>query len=322
MTRHRAIALLILLTLPPLAFMTAGPATVALKVLVVLSKADGAYAQVLQTMQSELAAQSRSDIEIKVQSLDHFRAADANASAPALIVAVGTEAAQRVAQSNPAAPILHTLLPRATAIEILRAGRGGKSTTHRDSAIFLDQPIGRQLDLLRLALPSHKRVAVILGPATRNQEAELRAAARERSLTVNIVTLDHREELLPALEKLLDRNDVLFSVPEPLAYNSETIHHVLLTTYRYKIPVMGMSKAYVDAGALLGIYSTPEQIGHQAARLIASLPVAKALSLPTPSYPRHFMISVNRRVATSLDLSLDSENALQHKLQALPQPKQ
>ncbi len=301
--------------------MTAGTATVAFKVLVVLSKPDGAYAQVAQIVQTELAAKNRSDIEIKTQPLADFRAADTYTSTPTLIVTVGVEAARGVAQANPPAPILHTLLPRETAIEILRAGRGGKSTTHRDSAIFLDQPIGRQFDLLQIALPLHKRVAVILGPATQNQETELRAAARERSLTVNIVTLHRREELLPALEKLLDDNDVLFSMPEPLAYNSETIHHVLLTTYRYKIPVMGLSKAYVDAGALLAVYSTPEQIGHQAAQLLSSLPIAKAVLLPAPSYPKYFMISVNRRVATSLDLSLDSENALQHKLEALPQPK-
>jgi len=112
------------------------------------------------------------------------------------------------------------------------------------------------------------------------------------------------------------------TVPEPLAYNSETIHHVLLTSYRYKIPVMGLSKAYVDAGALLAVYSTPEQIGQQVAQLLSSLPSAKAVSLPAPSYPRYFMVSVNRRVAASLDLHLDSENALQQKLEMRPRAKQ
>ena len=293
-----------------------------MKVLVVLGQEEEAYTQTAQAIRAHLAARRRTDIEVDIRPLNNFQAAETYTSTPTLIVTVGADAARRVALLNPTAPILHTLLPRETAIEILRAGRGDKPTTLRDSAIFLDQPIGRQFDLLRLALPSHKRVAVILGPATRHREAELRAAARERSLTLNTVTLNRREELLPALEKLLDENDILLSTAEPLAYNSETIHHVLLTTYRYKIPVMGLSKTYVDAGALLAIYSTPEQIGHQAAQLLSSPPVGKAVSLPAPSYPKYFMISVNRRVASALDLSLDSENALQHKLEALPQPKQ
>ncbi len=312
MIRSRSIALLLLLPL----VLAAATAEAAFKTLVILSRADGVYAQLSQALQSHVATQQRSDIELTVQSLENFHATNTFASTPALVVTVGVEAARRVAQANPSAPILHTLLPRDIATEILRTGRGKSATRHRDSAIFLDQPFSRQLDLLRLALPNHKRVAVILGPSTQNHAAELRAAARERSLTANIVTIHQREELLPRLEALLDNNDVLLSVAEPLAYHSETIHHVLLTTYRYQTPVMGLSKNYVDAGALLAVYSTPEQIGRQVAELLASLPVARATSLPAASYPKYFVVAVNRRVATSLDLYLDNDDILQQKLEA------
>ncbi len=298
-------------------------AAVPAKVLIVLSRDSGAYEQVVQAVRAELAVQKRTELDITTQLVDDYGATGrAPILPPTLIITVGAEAARRVAQTNPAAPILHTLLPRETALEILHIGRGGKAAKFRDSAIFLDQPIGRQVDLLRLALPSHKRVAVILGPSTRHQEPELRAAARERSLILNVTTLVQREDLLPALEKLLDDNDILFSVAEPFAYNSETIHHLLLTTYRYKIPVMGLSKSYVDAGALFAIYSTPEQIGRQVAQLLMAQPIVKGFSLPIPSYPKYFLISVNRRVAASLDLFLDTESTLQRKLEALPPPSQ
>src|SRR6185436_19635041 len=207
---------------------------------------------------------------------------------------------QRLAQLNPLAPILHTLLPRETALELLHNGRGPHPAMYRDSAIFLDQPVSRQFDLLRLALPKHKRVAVILGPATQSYATELRNAAREHHLSANIAVIQQRDELLPTLETLLDDNDVLLSVPEPLAYHGETIHHVLLTTYRYKVPMIGLSKAYVDAGALLAIYTPPEQIGRQVAQVLAT-PAAMRGNLPPPSYPKYFTISINRRVATSLD---------------------
>ena len=298
----------------------AGPCSAANRVLFVLSKPDAPYANLVQAVQDGLAAQRTSDIEIDVRGVNEFGAAAQATPAPLVVVSVGVEAARRVAQSNPSAPILHTLVPRATVAEILQRARNGKPSSPRDSAIYLDQPLGRRLDLIRAALPRHRRLAVLLGPASQFLASELRAAASERGFKLALASLSTRKELLPALEDLLDANDVLLSVADPLVYNSETIHHVLLTTYRYRVPVVGLSRAYVDAGALLAVYSTPEQIGQQVAQVLGALARAGSDVLPAPAYPRQFVISVNRRVAASLDLTLESEAALHRKLEALARP--
>ncbi len=299
------------------AMASAGVLAAPAKIFIVPSRDGGAYAEVIQAIQTGLEARHQTELTLKILPLETFQGTDLYVHRPALIVTVGAEAAQRIAHLNPPAPMLHTLLPRETALEIIRSGRGKNALSYHDSAIFLDQPIGRQLDLVRLALPTHKRVAIILGPATRNEAAELRSAARERSLVVNIAIISQRDELLPKLETLLDDNDVLLSVPEPLAYHSETIHHVLLTTYRYKIPMIGLSKGYVDAGALLAVYSQPEQIGRQVSQWLGN-PAVIGGNLPPPSFPQYFTVSVNQRVAASLDLYVDSEQTLQRKLEALP----
>lgn len=303
--------LCLLLCLPAGVVLAAAP----VKIFVVPSKDGGPYAEAVQAIQKRMEGQRTADIDLRVLPPAVFRDIDIYVYRPVLIVTIGTEAAQRVARLNPPAPILHTLLPRDTALTILRSGRGAHPAAYRDSAIFLDQPIARQLDLVRLALPKHKRVAVILGPSTQHQATELRTAARERTLSIKIATIDKREDLLPTLEDLLDDNDLLLSVPEPLAYHSETIHHVLLTTYRYKIPMMGLSKSYVDAGALLAVHSTPEQIGQQVAQVLSSITAGRNVSLPSPGYPKFFQVTVNRRVAASLDLHLESDEVLQRKLE-------
>lgn len=306
-------------TLALLSLWTAGAGAAVPRVLVVLSKPDAPYVAVVDSMRKHLPARE-AQTEIAVEKIDQFNAAAVQAHPPAVIVTVGVEAGRRVAQASPATPILHTLLPRSAALDLLRNGRGGKSGSQRDSAIFLDQPIGRQLDLIRLALPQHTRVAVVLGPATQPLAPELRDAARKRSLKIETATLSRRDEMLSVLDDLLDGADVLLSVADPLVYHSETIHHLLLTTYRYKIPVVGLSKAYVDAGALLAVYSTPENIGRQVSQIIASLPATGVATLPTPGYPRHYTVSVNRRVAASLDLVLEGEDVLLQKLEALSRP--
>jgi ABC-type uncharacterized transport system substrate-binding protein len=307
-----------LLTLLLLA--AAGVCAGAPRVLVVLSKPDTPYQALASAIAANLAPARASEIDLKVENLEAFRVIDIPVHRPTLIVTVGVEAARQVAQTNPPAPILHTLLPRAAALDILRSGRNGKPTPQRDSAIFLDQPIGRQLDLIRLALPRHKRVAMVLGPTTQSLSGEIRAGARERGLSLGVATLTKREELLPILEDLIDDNDVLLSIADPMVYHSETVHHVLLTTYRYKVPVIGFSRSYVDAGALLAVYSTPAHIGHQVAQLIATLPATGSATLPAPQYPRFFQVAINQRVANSLDLMLKSEAELQTKLEALARP--
>jgi putative ABC transport system substrate-binding protein len=289
-------------------------------VLVVVSKPDGSYQHMVDSLQNHLAARETSSVELIVQSLEDYRSTALQARRPQLVVTVGLDAARRVARSNPPVPILHTLVHRTVALEILREGRPTAKTTYRDSAIFIEQPLSRQLDLLRLALPNHKRVGVILGPTTQALAAELRTAARPRSLTINPITLTQRDDLLSALQKLLEENenDVLLSVAEPMIYSGETIHHVLLTTYRYKIPVIGISRAYVDAGALLAVYSTPELTGRQVADLLFANAISGNHALPAPDYAKYYLISVNQRVAASLDLKIDADALLQRKMEALP----
>jgi putative tryptophan/tyrosine transport system substrate-binding protein len=297
--------------LPVLALLWTVPGIAASKVMVVLSKFEAPYEQLVQAIRASATA-SRADVEIGVHSMSGFDAALAGNRQPALIVSVGVEAARHIAQTNPSMPILHTLLPRAAAQELLQPGRKA-----RDSAIYLDQPVGRQLDLLRAALPRHKRVTVILGPTANAQTQELRSAARERGLKLDIVTIAKRDQMLPALEKALDDSDVLVSIPDPLVYHSETIHHLLLTTYRHRIPAVGLSKSSVEAGALLAVYSTPEHIGRQVGEVLAALAAKGESRLPPAQHPRYFTLSVNRRVAASLDLVLDNENTLLRKLEAL-----
>ncbi len=295
---------------------TAAATGTPIKILVLLGGENDAYQKMAQSIGSTLAAQPpRAKIELDIEHINNLSAG--LSTHPTLVITIGPDAARAAMHANPASPILYTLIPRTIAQEILRNGRDGKPLTHRDSAIFLDQPIGRQLDLLRIALPKRKQVAMILGPSTRSLENELRNGCRERSLTVETATINQREELIPALEHLLGKADILLSAAEPMAYDGETLHHVLLTTYRYGIPVIGQSEAYVDAGALLAIYSTPEQIGRQVGELLNSKVFTKDALLPPPSYPKYFTVSINRRVASSLDLQLENETTLQTKLRTL-----
>jgi len=297
-------------------FGATGPAAATQTVLAVINKQEATHTQFVQSLQNALAGRRDKKIELKIQSIEGFD----SARAPALIVTAGIEAARRVASANPPAPVLYTLLSRTVTAQILGNPERVKSREIRDSAIYSDQPLSRQMDLLRIAMPERTRIGAILGPATHSLAKELRTATRERSLKLKIATVNKREELLTVLDNILDACDVLLTVPDPLIYHGEIIHHLMLTTYRHRIPVIGLSKAYVDTGALLAVYSTPEQIGRQVGEIAAALPTQGEARLPPPQYPRYFALSVNSRVAASLNITLDSENVLLGKLESMRRP--
>ena len=111
---------------------------------------------------------------------------------------------------------------------------------------------------------------------------------------------------------MLDRIDVLLALPDVKIHNRRNVSSILLTTYRNRIPLIGFSSAYVKAGALAAIYSTPENIGDQLAELTVQLLTADGI-MQQVIYPKYFSLSINSRVARSLGLQLqfDSEDLAQ-----------
>ena len=96
-------------------------------------------------------------------------------------------------------------------------------------------------------------------------------------------------------------------------FNNRTISNILLTAYHLRSPVIGFSPAYVKAGALFALYSTPAQIGQQAGET-ARAGLASG-SLPPPAAPRHFRVGINRYVARSMGINLDDAATLQERLE-------
>lgn len=286
--------------------------------LIVLSRDQPEYAEVAAGIQQSLAKQgtpARDSTIVTAADLERRLAEGREIRWPDLIVTVGTQAARLTARLNPPAPVLHTLLPRQAFDEMAKEYRlNASGAGRRHSAIFLDQPLSRQLDLMQAALPELRRVAVLLGPATAQLESELASAARQRNLTVSPKRLADAGGLIPALEDLLEGSDALLALPDPLVYQSRTIHYLLITTYRQKVPVVGFSKALVEAGALLGVYSTPAQIGRQAGEIAQQALSHPGRALPPPRHPKYFTIAVNRRVAASLGIPIEDEQTLLDRL--------
>lgn len=282
-------------------------AAAAPQVWVALAEEGGAYAETAAALREELvgAAETRAAV---------WRNLFAGAPpAPDLIVTVGAAALDgtldELARRNTAwkeVPVLATLLPQAVFDARLAAGPVVRRPL---SAVVLDQPLGRMLALIRRALPDHRHVGILPGPQTRPLMRALEREAAGQGLRLVVAPeIGLPEEIYPALKAVLGDADVILALPEPLVYHGGTLQNILLTTYRARTPLVAFSSAYVKAGAVLALYSTPAQVARRAAEMVRDWQAGGGL--PAPQAPREFSVAVNAKVAASLGLSIDDAAAI------------
>lgn len=289
------------------------------QVLAVMSDGSAGYEGVVDALRGGLAGQRDGKLRIDTVTVARLGDVDAGAwSRYELVVTVGLAAAQaavpRENASGGGPPLLALLIPRQS-FERLAAANPAATRDHRLSAVFIDQPLARQVELLRLALPERKRVGVVLGPSSQGLVGELQAQTRRKALELASATVADRSALYPALQDLIPRSDLLLLLPDPVAINADTVYGLLLTTYRAGVPVVGFSEGLLNAGALVSLFSTAQQQGVQGAE-IARRWLAHDGALPEPQYPEQFTVRVNGSVARSLGLNLPSEQELHDALAA------
>lgn len=277
------------------------------RIFVVLSETTAPYVELTQVLRASL---EKKGLVNKFQAVPAGQLTELQVGLPGdVLLPVGVKAAEAVAALNVAVPTFNLLIPRQS-FESLPRGAGKGMV----SALYIDQPMARQLQLIKAALPAHNNVGVLLGPASQDRLREWQASARQSHIKLRVEFVNSEEQLLPALKKVLADSDVLLAVPDPVVFNRDTAQNVLLTSYRAKAPLFAFSKSYVTAGALAAVYSTPGQIGQQAGEVIQRYLQAGGGALPPPQYPAYFSVSVNYQVARSLGLVLGDEATLLERI--------
>lgn len=281
---------------------------VAARVTVVLSDDSAPYQEVYQVIRAYLDDTSHEVIRAYAERLN---AASLNESR--LAVAVGVRAAESLAALPVRPPVLAVLVPRAWYAKTGRA-RLSDGGLRRASAIYLDQPFERQVRLIRQAFPEVRRVGMLVSAEQSGLVGELDEALQAQRLSLVHGTLSGEERLITVLENVLSDAELLLAVPDPLIFNRNTAQSLFLTSYRYRVPVLGYSRSLTRAGALLSLHSSPAQIGRQTAEWVKGAIQGVPVNLPPPAHPAYFSISINEQVARSLGFTLPPEAELEKHL--------
>ncbi|HNA29474.1 MAG TPA: ABC transporter substrate binding protein [Thiobacillaceae bacterium] len=270
-------------------------------VTLLLSEPGGVYQEVARALRQELAKDGERWL-LRARSMDE----PVPRGSEGVLVTVGVRALEQALTSPGEGAILALLVPRAT-FENLLAEPALVERKRLVTALYLDQPIQRQLKLIGLALPEARRVGVLMGPASETLADDLRRAAQATGMEMRIHSVRAPEQLFPALDALAQEVDILLLLPDPLILNSGTLQTLIMHTYRQRLPIFAYSAGLVRSGALLGLYASPGQIGGEAGQWLRELARPGGPRTEPSRAATAFTVDVNHNVARSLGLRLPPE---------------
>lgn len=226
-----------------------------------------------------------------------------------LIVAVGTLATRQLIQANVAVPAISVLVPKLTFDSMT-----GNHRPPSLSAIYLDQPPARYLSLSRSIVPGRNRVGIIWGPTSIDESSDYLAAANRIGVSLVTGQQQENENLVTLINRVLADSAVFLARYDSITLNPRTAKWLLYMAYKNKTPVVGFSQAYVDAGAIAAVYSTPEQIARQTVEFVVEFLKGDGDPVHTTAYPEYFSVALNRSVARALKVNLPDEDDLTQQL--------
>lgn len=279
---------------------------------IVLPEQTGIHQEVANSLARELE-QGPGEWQVRLQPLVGRR----GPGHEDLVIPLGLKALQAVLAEPAATPVWSLLVPRQTFEQIAAQAAGKRRPL---SALYLDQPLPRHLQMLKAALPTAKRVGVLLGPTSASLEDALRSAADAARLEVLSELVRQPEDLSPALAKFRGQADVLLLLPDPVVVNRGSLQTLLLQTYQLRLPVAAYSIPLIEAGAMLGLYAPPGQIGKEAGARLRGAQKGGDIRLPPPDYPDSFEVAVNRSVAVSLGIQVPLKERVRERMERVAGP--
>ena len=226
-------------------------------IVIIISSEAQAYKQVAKNFETELQKKHP-----EVQFVEIFSSNVGEELAllkdrqPRLVFALGSDAVRKGRKQLTDQPMLATMI----------LGDNSLQGSPNATAITLDMPITKQLRVYKKILPAAKRIGVLYNPKN-NQKwiNKAKKIATKFGLEIVAVKVESPREISSALKSLNHRVDSILAIPDKMVYSSNTAKAVLLFSFRHRIPFVGLSSAWVKAGALYALDWDYSDLGRQSA---------------------------------------------------------
>ncbi len=235
-----------------------------------------------------------------------------------VLLPVGTRALHRLLGQAPQRPVLAAMVSSGAYRSHLQRHESARRLLEQGSfsALFLEQPLSRTVALARLVRPQARHLGVVLGPASTDRIADLTEEAGRFGFVLELAVLAEEDNPAARIDAVMKRSEIYLALPDRSVFNRSTARWVLYASLRSRIPVVGFSARYVEAGAVASVHSSPTDQAADTAEWLAQWHSAGGVLGP-PRLPRHYTLSLNRRAAATLGLELPRREELRHRLEKL-----
>lgn len=175
------------------------------------------------------------------------------------------------------------------------------------TGIVLRYPMSIQLKWLKKVLPDVKRVGILYSP-DKNSELVKEAKQQATKIGLEIVSIevDNPRNLPAALDEMYRRSDVLMAIPDSAIYSGNTLKQVMLSSFRNRIPLIGLSRNWVKAGAIYAIEGNFKSIGLQSAALADSIMRNKKMPDHGFYFPTDVALVINEKTMRHMRRDIDA----------------
>ena len=284
--------------------LVADPAAAVTDRIVVLSGQDlKPYQDVIAGLKQSLTKQGI-DLNLEIRTFHGEPAkmqaalADLKQHGARVIVTLGSIATEAAVREVSHLPILATMIVNADEIQ----------SAPNATAVLLDFPSEMQLQWLRRFLPGAGTVGVLFN-AKENQTKVTAAArsAKATGLTLVPQSVETPRALPDALENITRSVDVLWGISDSIVMTPQTAEPILLSTFRNKIPLVGLSTSWVKAGALYALDRDYVDIGLQCGELTGKVLGGTSARSLAATHPRKVTYAINLKTAGAMNLELSQD---------------
>ena len=204
------------------------------------------------------------------------------------LLALGALAMRSVLNTAPKLPLIAGLVLRSDAL----------AQAPHATGVVLEFPVETQLQWVRRILPSAQTLGVLYNPKE-NQERITMATqvAKHLGFQIEAQAVHSPKDIPVALDQIGKRADVLWGITDSVVLTPQTAKHILLFSFRNRIPFIGISPTWVKSGALYALDWDYVDLGRQCGELtLHVLRGIKPSTLP-PVTPRIVHYALNRRTA-------------------------
>jgi ABC-type uncharacterized transport system substrate-binding protein len=237
-----------------------------------------------------------------------------------LLVTIGTKALYKTLENLPDIPILAVLITRGAFKEFIRRHPDASERVSQGTlgGLYLEQPASRYLYLAAALSPKARRIGAVTGPLSSELLTELRPLTQQFGLEFNHELISGQDNPTRPIDRVMSNSDVYLALPDSSLFNRGTAKWVLLSGLKRRVPIIGFSSRYAEAGAVAAIYTTPEDAATETAQCINLRALNKEdYRLPPPAYPNSYTLTLNHKVSKKLGLPPPDETELRNIISAM-----